>query len=67
MNENIRNIYTLLIEEISRNINIMGIIYLIAFIHLVTSVFFIFSRNMDKDCQAFIQMRKIFKVCNINE
>ena len=67
MNENIQNTYILLVEDIKNHIDYMGIIFLIAFIHLVTSAFLIFHRNMDKDCQNFIQMRKIFKVCNINE
>ena len=67
MNENIENTYTLLVEDIRYHIDYMGLIFLIAFIHLIISVFFIFHRNMDKDCQNFIQMRKIFKICNINE
>ena len=67
MNENIENTYILLVEDIRNHIDYMGLIFLIAFIHLITSVFLIFHRNMDKDCQNFIQMRKIFKICNINE
>ena len=67
MNNNIKEVYRLLIVEINSKIDIMGIIFLVAFIHLVASVFFIFRRNLDKDCQNFIQMRKIFKICNINE
>ena len=67
MNENIENTYILLVEDLRNHIDYMGLIFLIAFIHLITSVFLIFHRNMDKDCQNFIQMRKIFKICNINE
>ena len=67
MNTNIKDIYLLLVKEINNKIDIMGIIFLIATIHILLSVYFIFSRNLDKDCQNFIQMRKIFKVCNINE
>ena len=67
MNENIENVYVYMVNEINSKLDIMGIIFLIAFIQLVISVFTIFSRNMDKDCQNFIQMRKIFKVCNLNE
>ena len=67
MNENIENVYVYMVNEINSKLDIMGIIFLIAFIQLVISVFAIFSRNMDKDCQNFIQMRKIFKVCNLNE
>ena len=67
MNGNIQNVYISLVDYIDNRLDIMGIIFVIAFIHLVLSVFLIFSRNMDKDCQHFIQMRKIFKVYNINE
>ena len=67
MNGNIQNVYISLVNYIDNRLDITGIIFLIAFIHLVLSVFLIFSRNMDKDCQHFIQMRKIFKIYNLNE
>ena len=67
MNTNIKDVYLFLVKEINNKIDIMGIIFLIATIHLISSIYFIFSRNLEKDCQNFIQMRKIFKVCNINE
>ena len=67
MNENIQNTYISFVDDIRKHIDYMGIIFLIAFIHLITSVIFIFHRNVDKDCQNFIQMRNIFKICNINE
>ena len=67
MNTNIKDVYLLLVKEINNKIDIMGVIFLIATVHLICSIYFIFSRNLEKDYQNFIQMRKIFKVCNINE
>ena len=67
LNDNINNIYKLIVKEIDNNLDIMIIIFLIGFIHLASSVYIIFNRNLDKDCQSFIQLRKIFKVCNISE
>ena len=67
LNDNINNIYKLIVKEIDNNLDIMVIIFLIGFIHLASSVYIIFNRNLDKDCQSFIQLRKIFKVCNISE
>ena len=67
MNENIKHAYVLLVDNLKKHIDYMGIIFLVAFVQLIISVFLIFHRNMDKDCQRFIQMRKIFKICNINE
>ena len=67
MNENIKHAYISLVDNLKKHIDYMGIIFLVAFVQLIISVFLIFHRNMDKDCQSFIQMRKIFKICNINE
>ena len=67
MNTNIKDVYLLLVKEINSKIDIMGVIFLIATVHLICSIYFMFSRNLEKDYQNFIQMRKIFKVCNINE
>ena len=67
LNDNIQHIYIYIFNEIDNNLNIMGIIFLIGFIYLLSTVFFLFIRNLEKDCQSFIQMRKIFKICNLNK
>ena len=67
MNINIQNIFEDILNEINNKINILGIIFLIAYAHLLLSIYFSFTRNVDKDCKTFIQMKKIFRICNINE
>ena len=67
MNTNVNDIFILLLKKINNNIDLTGIIFIVAVIHLVISLFFIFKINMNKDCHNFITMKKIFKVCNISE
>ena len=67
MNINIQNIFEDILKEINNKIDILGVIFLIAFVHLILSVYFSFTRNIDNECRTFIQMKKIFRVCNINE
>ena len=67
MNTNIQNVLSTILNEINNKIDILGIIFIIAFLHLITSIYFSFTRNINKDCRNFIHMKKIFKVCNINE
>ena len=66
MNSNIQNILGEILYQINNKIDILGIIFIIGFIHLISSIYFAFSRNISKDCRNFIQLKKIFKVCNIN-
>ena len=67
MNINIEYIFENILKEINNKIDILGIIFLIAYVHLILSVYFTFTRNIDHDCKTFIQMKKIFRICNINE
>ena len=67
MNTNIKSVYNSITNEINNKIDILGIIFLISIVYLVCCIYFAFSRNMNNDCHNFIQMKKIFKVCNINE
>ena len=67
MNINIQNIFEDILAQINNKIDILGIIFVIAFIHLISSIYFSFTRNVDNECRTFVQMKKIFRVCNINE
>ena len=67
LNEQIKFIFISIVNEIDNNINIMLIIFLICFIYLISRAYILFSRNLNKECQSFIQIKKIFKLCNINE
>ena len=67
MNINIQNIFENILDEINTKIDILGIIFLVAYAHLIISIYFTFTRNIDNECRTFIQMKKIFRICNINE
>ena len=67
MNINIQNIFENILDEINNKIDILGIIFLVAYAHLIISIYFTFTRNIDNECRTFIQMKKIFRICNINE
>ena len=67
MSINIQYLFENILKEKNNKIDILGIIFLIAYFHLIISVYFSFTRNIDNDCRTFIQMVKIFRVCNINE
>ena len=67
MSINIQYLFENILKEKNNKIDILGIIFLIAYFHLIISVYFSFTRNIDNDCRTFIQMKKIFRVCNINE
>ena len=47
------------------------IFHLITFISILIiltfTIFFIYIRNLDNDCKKFIQVKKVFKICNIND
>ena len=67
MGINIQYIFEDILKEINNKIDILGIIFLIAYFHLIISIYFSFTRNIDNDCRTFIQMKKIFRICNIND
>ena len=67
LNSNIQIILGNILNEINKKIDILGIILIIGFLHLIFSIFFTFTRNINNDCKNFMQMKKIFKVCNIND
>ena len=67
LNTNIQNIFHEILKQIINKINILGIIFCISFIYLVMSIYFAFFRNINNEYRTFIQMKKIFRVCNISE
>ena len=44
-----------------------GIAFLLMILFLIFIVCFIYVRNIEHDCKKFIRIKKVFKVCNINE
>ena len=67
MNVNIQSCINIMLTRIGENIIVTGVIYISVLIILVISIFFIFIRNINKDSKKSIKIKKVFKVCNINE
>ena len=74
--------YVYLVEMMNKNIkfftqemlNILGnyvistiIGFFLLLVLLIIIIYAIYIRNVDNDCKKFIQIRKVFKVCNLNE
>ena len=54
-------------KQLKDKIIITAIIFIILLLCIVFLTNFIYIKNVNKECKKFIQIRKIFKVCNINE
>ena len=67
MYDNIQNIFFADITEIKIKIIWSGIIFLIIFVALDIIILLGFVYNINNECKNFLQLKKIFKVCNINE
>ena len=67
MFENTQHSIKALMKIETNNIKKSGIIYILMIILLIINVIFIFVRNVNKDTKRFIHIRKVFKICNINE
>ena len=67
MFENTQHSIRSLMKIEKNNIKTSGIIYISMIILLIINVIFIYVRNVNKDTKRFIHIRKVFKICNINE
>jgi hypothetical protein len=67
MYTNIQSSIKTMMTKIGENIIMTGTFYISILVVLVISIFFIFIRNVNKDSKKLIKIRKVFKVCNINE
>jgi len=67
MYTNIKSCVKSMITGIKNNIIMTSIIYVSLLAFLIISIFFIFIRNVHNDSKHLIKIKKIFKVCNINE
>ena len=67
MYENVRSCVLLITSKTSYNIMITMSTFFIDFFFMIIIVFLVYVRNINKDCKRFIKIRKIFKVCKINE
>jgi hypothetical protein len=67
MYTNIQSCIKAMMARINYNIVITGTFYISILVFLIISIFFIFIRNVNNDSKKLIKIRKVFKVCNINE
>ena len=65
--QNIQSSTLGIMNIIHSNIVTFGLIYLFLLIFLLIFIYFVFIRNIHNDTKKFIHIRKVFKVCNINE
>ena len=65
--DNIKIFILLVMNTITKNIIINSIIFLLILFIFIFVIFFVYIRNISKDTKKFINIKKVFKVCNINE
>ena len=67
INTNVRIMITSMMEKLGNNIIIIGLIYIIMLIILNIILYFVYFRNINRDFNKFIQVKKVFKVCNTSD
>ena len=67
MYTNIQSCIKTMMTKIGENIIMAEAFYISILVVLVISIVFIFIRNVNKDSKKLIKIRKVFKLCNINE
>ena len=67
MYQNIYNSILIILEIIGKNIIITFLVFFAILIFLAIIIYFVYVRNVNKDTNQFISMRKVFKLCNISE
>ena len=65
--ENTEQFILTMMSRIEYNIMINIFLFIIALIIIVLILFFVYIKNVSNDCKKFINTKKVFKVCNINE
>ena len=67
MSENIKHSIVVILKKTKNQINISFLIFLILIIILILIIYFLYIRNVSKDTLHFVHVRKVFKICNMNE
>ena len=65
--ENTEQLILTMMSRIEYNIIINIILFIVTLIIVVFILFFVYIKNVSNDCKKFINTKKVFKVCNINE
>ena len=67
INNNAQIMITTMMKRMGNNIIITALIYITSLIILIFILFFVYFININSDYNEFIQVKKVFNVCNINE
>jgi len=67
MYTNIQSCIIVMMTKIKNNIIITGTLYIFVLAFLIFSIFLVFIRNINNNSKQLIKIKKVFKVCNINE
>ena len=67
MNKNINLFTQQIINMLGKYIISTSITFFSLLVLLIIIIYAIYIRNVNNDCKKFIQVRKVFKVCNFNE
>ena len=67
MFNNTQHCIIVILEIMHKNVIISGVIFLSMIGFLILNIILIYVRNVNKDTKQFIHIRKVFKICNINE
>ena len=64
---NINSFLLAMVSRMESYIIVHFICFIAILIFLTFVIFFIYLRNVNNDCEKFIKIKKVFKVCNANE
>ena len=67
MNKNINLFTQQIINMLGKYVISTSITFFSLLVLLIIIIYAIYIRNVNNDCKKFIQVRKVFKVCNFNE
>ena len=67
MNKNIKFYTQEMLNLLGNTVITTAITFFSLLVLLILIIYAVYIRNVNNDCKKFIQIRKVFKVCNLNE
>ena len=67
MSQNVQTSLILITEQFHSNMIISMILYLIALIIIIIIIYIVYIQNINNDCKKFARIKKVFKICKIDE
>ena len=67
MSQNVQECIILMTYQIFKNIIITMILFLIALIIIIIIIFVIYIHNINHDCKKFLRIKKVFRICGVDE